>query len=335
MMPATRSKLLRLLPTMTLCLLALPIVPALAQTDFPNRPVKLIVPFPAGGSADIVARVLAEGLRKTLGQPVIVENRGGAGGMMGTDAIAQAIPDGYTIGMATVSTMTVNPVLYPKAQATNAKLRPLVKLVSMPSVFVVHPSMGVKNFDGFVAAIKEKPGYFNAGVPGVASMGQFIIESFNETLDVKITNVPYRGNAPALNDALAGVVQIMTDQLPSALPNIKAGRLLPIAIASDQRVADLPNTPTFKELGYSDLNEIGISWFGLVVPEKTPPAIAEKQRAAALQAVRLPETLAQLRKMGVSSVDGETQDFPALVAAQLQRNRVIAQKAGIKPEGDR
>lgn len=331
-MSHTRPYLPRRLSLLALGLLALPALPALAQSDFPNKPVKLIVPFAAGGSTDLVARVLAEGLRKTLGQPVVVDNRAGAGGMLGTEAVGLAAPDGYTIGMATVSTMTVNPALYPKAGAINSKLLPLANLVSMPSVYMVHPSIGVKDFAGFVAALKAKPGQYSAAVPGVGSLGQLMVESFNDTLGVKLPNVPYRGSGPALNDALAGVVQVMPDQLPSALPHIKAGKLLPVVIASNKRVADLPNTPTFKELGYPELNDLGISWFGLVVPAKTPPAIADKLRAAALKAVQLPEIQAHLQKMGVSTVDGQTQDFAALIAAQVQRNHAIVQKAGIKPE---
>lgn len=329
-MPHTRTSLPRRLSLLALGLLALPA--AWAQADYPSKPVKLIVPFAAGGSTDLVARVLAEGLRQTLGQPVVVDNRGGAGGMLGSEAVGMAAPDGYTIGMATVSTMTVNPALYPKADAINARLLPLVNLVSMPSVYMVHPGMGVKDFAGFVAALKAKPGQYSAAVPGVGSLGQLMVESFNDTLGVKMANVPYRGSGPALNDALAGVVQIMPDQLPSALPHIKAGKLLPMVVASGQRVADLPNTPTFKELGYAELNDLGISWFGLVVPAKTPPAVAEKLRAAALKAVQLPETQAHLRKMGVSTADAQGQDFAGLIAAQVRRNRAIVQKAGIQAE---
>lgn len=321
--------LIRRLSLLALGLLSLP---ALAQADFPNKPVKLIVPFAAGGSTDLVARVLADSLRKTLGQPVVVDNRGGAGGMLGTEAVSLAAPDGYTIGMATVSTMTVNPALYSKAEAINSKLLPLVNLVSMPSVYMVHPSMGVKDFASFVAQLKAKPGHYSAAVPGVGTLGQLMVESFNDTVGVKMANVPYRGSGPALNDALAGVVNIMPDQLPSALPQIKAGKLLPVVIASAKRVPELPDVPTFTELGYPGLNDLGISWFGLVIPVKTPPAIAEKLRAAALQAVQSPETLAHLQKMGVSLAEGRPEDFPALIAAQVKRNRAIVQKAGIKAE---
>lgn len=317
-----------------LSLLALGLLPlcALAQDDYPTKPVKLIVPFAAGGSTDLVARVIAESLRNTLGQPVVVDNRAGAGGLLGTEAVSLAAPDGYTMGMATVSTMTVNPALFPKADGINAKLLPLVNLVSMPSVYSVHPGMGVKDFAGFVAALKAKPGHYSAAVPGVGSLGQIMVESFNDTIGVKLTVVPYRGSGPALNDALAGVMQVMPDQLPSALPHIKAGKLLPVAVASTKRVPELPNVPTFKELGYPELNDLGMSWFGLVIPAKTPAAVADKLRAAAIKAVHAPDTLARLEKMGVSLVEDKPEDFPALIATQIKRNRAIVQKAGIKTE---
>ena len=259
-----------------------------AADNYPSKPIKLIVPFAAGGSTDIVARVLAEGMRSTLGQPVVVDNRGGAGGLIGTEAVAQAPADGYTVGMATVSTMTINPLLYTRAQGLGAKLLPVANLVTMPSVWTAHPNMGVNNFADFLAKIKAKPGGFSAGVPGVGTLGHLMLASFNDTMKTDIQIVPYRGNGPALNDALAGQVQVMTDQLPSALPQIKGGKLIPVALSATARSPDLPNVPTFKELGYDDLNALGISWFGIVVPKNTPAATVKKLQDAAVKAAHLP-----------------------------------------------
>ncbi len=318
--------------TRRLSLLALGLLslPALAQPDFPNKPIKLIVPFAAGGSTDLVARVVADRMRQELAQAVVVDNRSGAGGVLGTEAVAMAAADGYTIGMATASTMTVNPLFYDKAAAVNARLLPLVNLVNIPVVFSVHPSMPAKDFAGLISEFKRKPGGYSAAVSGVGSVGHLTLEAFNDTLGVKVTNVPYRGMGLALTDALSGTIQFIPDQLPSALPHIKAGKLVPVAVAANERLPELPQVPTLKELGHADLNDLGITWFGLVVPAKTPPAVAERLRAAALKAVQSPEAVARLQQMGASVAAGDTGSFQALIDKQLQRNRAIVQKANIK-----
>ena len=305
---------------------------ALAAGVYPSKPVKLIVPFAAGGSTDIVARVIAEGMRTTLGQPVIVDNKGGAGGLIGSEAIAHATPDGYSIGMATVSTATINPLLYKRASKIEGKLLPVANLVTMPSVYMAHPKMGVNNFNDFLAKIKAQPGTYSAGVPGLGTLGHLMVASFNETMKTQIQIVPYRGNGPALNDALAGMVQIMTDQLPSAMPQIKGGKLLPVVIASHGRSPELPNVPTFKELGYDELNELGISWFGLVVPAGTPPAIVRQLQDASVKAVRLPEVQKHLKNLGATATEAAPSQFPAQIAAELKRNKALLDKAGVKPE---
>ena len=306
--------------------------PLAHASDYPNKPLKLIVPFAAGGSTDIVARVLAEGMRHTLGQTVIVDNRAGAGGLMGTEALAQSPGDGYTIGMATVSTMTINPLLYSRAQGLGAKLTPVANLVTMPSVYMVHPSMGVNTFNDFVAKLKANPGKFSGGIPGIGTLGHLMLASFNETMKTQIQIVPYRGNGPALNDALAGTVQVMTDQLPSAMAQIKGGKLLPVVLAGETRSAELPNVPTFKELGYPELNTLGISWFGLVVPKSTPADVVQKLQDAAVKAAHLPEVQKQLQALGAFPTEMNQKDFPAQIARQLQSNQVLLDKVGVKPE---
>jgi len=303
-----------------------------AADAYPNKPVKLIVPFAAGGSTDIVARVIAEGLRSTLGQPVVVDNKAGAGGLIGTESIAQAAPDGYTIGMATVSTATINPSLYTRAAKLEGRLLPVANLVTMPSVYMVHPKMGVKDFPGFLAKLRAQPGAYSAGVPGLGTLGHLMVASFNETMKTQVQIVPYRGNGPALNDALAGMVQVMTDQLPSAMPQIKGGKLIPVALSGDSRSPDLPDVPTFKELGYAQLNELGISWFGLVVPAGTPPAIVRQLQDASVKAVRLPEVQKHLKLLGASVTEMDQSRFPAQIASELQRNKALLDKAGVKPE---
>ncbi|WP_312302325.1 tripartite tricarboxylate transporter substrate binding protein BugE [Diaphorobacter nitroreducens] len=312
---------------------ALALSPAARAADaYPSKPVKLIVPFAAGGSTDIVARVLAEGMRQTLGQSIVVDNKAGAGGLLGTEALANAAADGYTIGMATVSTMTINPLLYTRAANLGAKLTPVANLVTMPSVYMVHPSLGVNSFEAFVAKAKAQPKLISGAVPGPGTLGHLMLASFNETLKTDILVVPYRGNGPALNDALAGMVQVMPDQLPSSLPHIKSGKLIAVALASESRSPELPNVPTFKELGYNDLNQLGISWFGIVAPKNTPAAIVKRLQEAAVKAAHLPDVQKRLKTLGATPTDMDQSQFAAQITAQTQRHKVLLDKAGVKPE---
>ena len=305
---------------------------AWAADAYPSKPIKLIVPFAAGGSTDVVARVLAEGMRSTLGQPIVVDNKAGAGGLVGTEAVAQAAADGYTIGMATVSTMTINPGLYTRAEGLGAKLTPVANLVTMPSVYMVHPNLGVSNFEEFLAKVKAQPKKVSGAVPGLGTLGHLMLASFNDTLKTDIQIVPYRGSGPALNDALAGVVQLMTDQLPSSMAHIKSGKLIPLVLAGDGRSPDLPNVPTFKELGYGDLNQLGISWFGIVVPKNTPAPIVKRLQEAAVKAAHLPDVQKRLKTLGATPTEMNQSQFAAQIATEAQRNKALLDKIGVKPE---
>ena len=218
------------------------------------------------------------------------------------------------------------------AAKLEGKLVPVVKLVTVPSVYMVHPSMGVKDFQGFMAKVKAKPGDYSVGVPGLGTLGHLMMASFNETLKTDIQIVPYRGNGPALNDALAGMVQVMADQLPSAMPHIKGGKLVPMALAADRRVSELPDVPTFKELGHADLNELGMSWFGLVVPAGTPAPIIKRLQDAAVSALRSPDVQGRLKTLGATAVEMDQSKFASQIAADLQRNKALLDKLGVKPE---
>ncbi|WP_254789720.1 tripartite tricarboxylate transporter substrate-binding protein [Variovorax sp. OV329] len=305
---------------------------ASAQSPYPQKPIRLIVPFAAGGSTDLVARVIAEPMAKALGQPVVVDNRAGAGGMVGTEAISLAEPDGYTLGMATGSTMAANPAFFTRAAKANQQLRPLVKLVNVPAVISVHPSMQVRDFTGFVAELKRRPGAYNYPTPGAGGLGDLTVGMMNEKLGVSLVPVPYRGMGPALVDALAGTQLILGDQLPSVLQHLRSGKLLPIAIGGDKRSPELPQVPTFAELGYPDLSDILDTWFGLVVPAKTPPAVVEKIRTAALKAVQEPAVQARMRELGASIAIADEPAFVQMIGSQLQRNRALVQRLGLKVE---
>lgn len=305
---------------------------ASAQT-FPTKPVTLVVPFAAGGSTDLVARVVSEALRKELGQMVVVDNRAGAGGMLGTEAVSRASADGYTLGMATVSTLAVNPVFYDKAVKANSQLKPLIGLVTMPAIFTVNPDFPAKDFAGFIAELKRKPaGTYSAAVPGIGSIGHLLIEAINDTFGVKMLAVPYRGMGPAQTDVIAGTAQVLFDQAPSVLQHVKGGKLTALAVAAEQRLAELPQVPTLKELGQPALNELGITWFALVVPARTPADVADKLHAAAQRALHSPDTVARLAQMGakVSATPGKA--LQEQIDAALARNRTIAQRANIKVE---
>ena len=304
---------------------------AFAQA-YPAKPVRLIVPFAPGGTTDIVARVVAEKVNAALGQTMVVENKAGGGGSVGANEVAKATADGYTVGMATVSTMTINPLLYTRAAGLPAKLMPVAGLVSMPAVYMVHPNLGVKDFAGFLAKAKAEPGKISGAVPGLGTLGHLMLASFNDTLKTDILIVPYRGSGPALNDALAGMVQLMPDQLPSAMPQIKSGKLIPIVQAASARAPELPNVPTFKELGYNGLNELGISWFGIVLPKGTPEPIAKRLQDAALKAVQLPDVQQRLKALGAAPIQVDQARFAAQIAQETQRNKQLLDQAGVKPE---
>ena len=252
------------------------------------------------------------------------------------DATTKLAASGGTISIwlddENVSTATVNPSIFTRAAKLEGKLVPVVKLVTVPSVYMVHPSMGVKDFQGFMAKVKAKPGDYSVGVPGLGTLGHLMMASFNETLKTDIQIVPYRGNGPALNDALAGMVQVMADQLPSAMPHIKGGKLVPMVLAADRRVSELPDVPTFKELGHADLNELGMSWFGLVVPAGTPAPIIKRLQDAAVSALRSPDVQGRLKTLGATAVEMDQSKFASQIAADLQRNKALLDKLGVKPE---
>ncbi|WP_454744028.1 tripartite tricarboxylate transporter substrate-binding protein [Cupriavidus necator] len=308
--------------------LGLASLPVRSQPAFPARPIRLIVPFAVGGSTDLIARVIAEALRKEFGQAVIVENRTGAAGMIGTEAIATAAPDGYSIGIGTDSTWMVNPLFSGKAAKANERLRPF-NLVSLWSMLAVHPSFPAKDFAGFVAELKRKPGVYSCGVPGVGSSGHLFVEAFNEALGVKIVAVPYRGNGPAMTDSVAGVVQVVMDSLPSAMPHVRTGKLVPLAVSGAARQPELPRVPTYTELGHADLNERAVTRLSLVIPNQVPAPIADALRAAAARAVQQPDVQRRLQEIGAQSSISDEQASRQLIASVLEKNRALVKRANI------
>lgn len=304
----------------------------LAAQTYPSRSITLIIPFPPGGSTDIVGRIAADGLAKELGQAVVVDNRGGAAGAIGAKAIADAAPDGYTLGVATVSTHVVNPIV----QGEKLRYDPLKdftllsQIAAVPNVVSIHPSVPARNMGEFLAHVKQNPGKLNYGTPGVGSLGHLIGETFKYSAKVDLTHVPYRGAGPALNDALAGQVQVLFDNLPSSLPHIQSGKLRALAVAAERRVAVLPDIPTYAELGLPLVNDP--SWFALIAPAKLPTEIAARIHSALLQVLRQPDVLKRLDANAAVPVGNSPEAFRKVLAEAIANNRRIAQEARLKFE---
>jgi len=320
-----------LLSTLAACAAAAAFAPlANAQAgDYPSRPIKLIVPFAPGGSTDMVARMLADKMTQVLGQPVVVDNKGGAGGSIGADAIAKSAPDGYTIGMATVSTHGANPAIYAKLPYNAVKdFAPITNVMSVPSVFVVHPSVPAKTMQEFIALAKAKPGKYTFASPGTGSLGHANIENFMNLAGIELLHIPYKGAGQAITDALGGQVDSMTDNLPSTLSNIQSGKLRPLAVLALKRSPVLPDVPTYSELGYPGMGDGG--WFGLVAPAGTPKPIIDKLNAAAHKVMAMPDYLEKQKGISGESMANTPEQFAKQIQAAIERYTAVAKRADIR-----
>jgi tripartite-type tricarboxylate transporter receptor subunit TctC len=301
-----------------------------ALGQYPAKPLTLIIPFPPGGSTDIVGRVTAEGLAQELGQPVVVDNRSGAGGAIGAKAIAEAAPDGYTIGLATVSTHVVNFIVRGDALRYDP-LRDFTlisQIAAVPNVVSVHPGVPARNMAEFLTFARQNPGKLNFGTPGNGSLGHLIGETFKYAAKVDMVHVPYKGAGPALNDALGGQVQVLFDNLPSSLPHIQAGKLRALAVAWNKRLAILPDVPTFAEVGLGIVNDP--SWFGLVAPPRLPPDIVVRLHAALVKALQQPDVLKRLEAAAATPAGNTPELFRKVVATAIDNSRRVAAEASLK-----
>ncbi|MCZ2499081.1 ABC transporter substrate-binding protein [Xylophilus sp. Kf1] len=307
-------------------------LPALAQSDtWPTRPIKLVVPFAPGGTTDLIARAMADRLTRELGQPVVVDNKAGASGAIGSDFVAKSTPDGYTIGMATVTTHAVNPAVFPKlAYNVLRDLAPVTQLVSVPNVLTVSPRLGVSTMAEFLAREKDQSGKLTYGSPGPGSEANLMGELFNQAASAHLLHVPYRGAGPALQDAMAGQIDAVFDNLPSSLPFIQTDKLRALAVAAPRRIPQLPAVPTFEEVGLKPVNDS--SWFGLVAPARTPADIVNKLQSASARVLASPDMVATMERFAGVGVGSRPEVFKALLERELKKFKALADAGNIRLE---
>jgi len=300
-----------------------------AAQAYPTKPVRLIVPFAAGGTTDIVARIVGERMSAALGQQVLVENKGGGGGSIGANELAKANPDGYVLGMATVSTTAANPAINPRIGYNPiTDFVPIINLAATPNVIAVNPSFPAKDYKAFLAELKSKPGKYSYASSGTGGIGHLQTELFKNLSGTFITHIPYRGAGPALNDTVAGQVPIIFDNMPSALPFIKDGRLVPIVVAAPQRLAALPNVPTFKEVGLEPVNRM--AYYGILAPKGVPKEVVDKVAAAAKKALEDPNVRKRIEETGSLIVANSPAEFGEQIKAEFEIYKKIVDAQKLK-----
>ncbi|WP_043458422.1 tripartite tricarboxylate transporter substrate binding protein BugE [Azohydromonas australica] len=305
--------------------------PLLMAQGYPVKPVRLVVPFAPGGTTDIVARTVSDKLGAALGQTVVVENKAGGGGIVGAQELARSAPDGYTLGIATVSTTAANPAINPRTGYNPlTDFTPIINLAATPNIIAVHPSFPAKNYADFLALLKSSPGRYSYSSSGTGGIGHLQTELFKSLTGVFITHIPYRGAGPALNDTVAGQVPIMFDNMPSALPFVKEGKLVPIVVAAPQRLAILPNVPTFKEVGLEPVNRM--AYYGIVGPKNLPKEIVDKVHNAAKQALADPAVRKRIEDTGSLVVANTPEQFAEQIRAEFDVYKGVVARQNLRLE---
>jgi tripartite-type tricarboxylate transporter receptor subunit TctC len=301
---------------------------ALAQADWPSKPVRIVVPFAPGGTTDLTARIVAEQLSQSLKQPFVVENKAGAGGNVGANEVAKAAADGYTFLMGTPGTQAINQFLYAKMPYDTAKdLVPVSFVVRVPNVLMINPAVPAKNIKELIALAKARPGALSYGSPGNGTTGQLSTELFKTQAGVFVTHIPYRGSGPMLQDLVAGQIQMSIDNLPSALPLIQAGKLVALGVTSQQPVPTLPGVPAIAGVlpGY-----VAEAWFVLVAPAGTPAPIIDKLSAEVDRILKKPDVIERFAKLGATPVGGTPKQLGDFIAAETIKWKEVVKTSGAK-----
>ena len=316
----------RVLVSLALALLAL----QLAAQDYPSRPVRIVVPFSAGGPNDIIARLVAHKLGEALGQQMVIDNRPGAGGNIGTDSVAKAPPDGYTLLSAGPGSLITNPLIGKVPYDTARHFAPVSLMAGAPNVLVVHPSVPAKSVEELIALARAQPGRLNYASAGAGSNAHLAAALFAAMAGVELAHVPYRGTGPGLNDLAAGQVQLAIFGIPPVLPHVKRGALRALAVTGKRRSAELPDVPTVEEAGVPGY-EVN-PWYGLLAPAGTPAPIVTRLSAEVTRIVRAPEMRDKLAAQGAEAAGGTPEEFVAVIRADTLLWTRVIREAGIKGE---
>ena len=305
-------------------------LPALAQAPYPSRPIKWIVPFAPGGSGDLIARVMAERMSQALGQPVLIDNRGGNGSVLGTEMGARAVPDGYTWVLSNGAAITTGPLM-----GQNISYKPLEDFVhialigSFANALIVRHDHPAKSVQDLLALARDKPGKLSYGSAGVGSAGHLTGELLKQLSKIQMVHVPYKGSGPALNDLLGGQIDLMFNALIASAPHIRAGRVRALALTSAERDRDFPQVPTLAE---AVPGAVGDAWFGLSVPARTPPAVIERLRTEMARVLNAPETRNKLAEMGMNTLNLGPKEFQDFLGQEIRKWGPVIRSAQIKVE---